>query len=82
MGIAEDKDSLVPQYKVLGVSDTDKFQKDIATQCKQMFNIPVYPQISVENINRKNVVVVHIKELSDRQKPLYFKSDGIPHGIM
>nr|WP_321372752.1 ATP-binding protein [uncultured Bacteroides sp.] len=82
MGIAEDKDSLVPQYKVLGVSDTDKFQKDIATQCKQMFNIPVYPQISVENINGKNVVVVHIKELSDRQKPLYFKSDGIPHGIM
>ena len=82
MGIAEDKDSVIPQYKVVGVNDTDKFQKDIATQCKQMFNIPVYPQISVENINGKNVVVVHIKELSERQKPLYFKSDGIPHGIM
>jgi len=82
MGIAEDNSVLFPQYKVSGVSDPDKFQKDFSTQCAGMFNLPVRPEISIENIAGKTIIKVCVHELPTGQKPVYFKNEGLPFGAM
>ena len=82
LGIAEDYTSSFPQYKVVPITDPDKIQKDFATQCAGMFNIPVRPDVSVEKIDGKIVVKIWVDELPQRQKPLYFKSDGLPSGAL
>ena len=82
IGIAEDSMSLFPQYKVVSVKDPDKFQKDFATQCAGMFNMPVRPEIAVEKIGDNIVIKIWVSELPQRQKPLYFIADGLPSGAM
>ncbi len=47
-----------------------------------MFNLPVRPQVEVEKINGKTVIKIWINELPARQKPLFFKSKGVPTGAM
>ncbi len=79
-GAVRDNSKLPYQYYVEEISDPDKVQTNIATQCAGMFNIPIRPEISVDQINGKNVVVIRIQELSGSQKPLYFNTDGLPHG--
>jgi ATP-dependent DNA helicase RecG len=80
MGVAIDESSLFPQYRIVGVNDPDKFQKDIATQSGGMFNIPIRPEVFVEKIHGITVVKVWINEVPARQKPVYFKADGLPGG--
>ena len=80
LGAVEDKDSLFPQYVAQNIVDTDKIQSDLASQCNTLFNIPVRPVIRPEKINDKSVVVVKVDELASNQKPLYFKSEGLPNG--
>ncbi len=75
-------ESLFPEYVVTGIpaERSDKIQSDLASQCGDIFNRPVRPQINVETINNKLVIVVFIEELSSEQKPLYFKNRGLPQG--
>ncbi|MBU1720793.1 MAG: putative DNA binding domain-containing protein [Bacteroidetes bacterium] len=80
MGVAQDVTALFPQYKISGVQYPDKFQRDLATQCATMFNSPVRPRVEVEKIAGKIVVKVWIDELPQRQKPVYFKTEGLPSG--
>lgn len=80
MGIAEDNTSLFSQYKVVSVQNPDKFQRDFATQCANMFNIPVRAELYVEKINGQTVIKIWIDEVPQQQKPVYFKSDGLPSG--
>jgi len=79
-GIGENRQDEESPYVVEGIPDPDKAQLDIATQCKTVFNIAVYPQMRVEKINGKRVLLVIVPELSERQKPVYFKKDGLPSG--
>ena len=67
-------------YQIEGVEDVDKIQKDLSSQCATLFNIPVRPQMHVDEIDGKKVVMVHVHELSPTQKPLYFKAQGLPKG--
>lgn len=48
MGVTLDEESSTPSYRLTGVSNPDKFQRDLATQCAGMFNVPVRPDVSVE----------------------------------
>ena len=80
LGIAEDKSSSIPQYKTINISDPDKTQKDIVSQCSSMFNIPIRPKVSVEKVNGDTVVKVWVDELPTNQKPLFFETDGLPRG--
>ncbi len=82
MGVALDTSVLFPQYKIRGVTDPDKFQRDFATQCAGMFNLPVRPEVTVEKIHKKNVIKIWINELPARQKPAYFRADGLPVGAL
>ena len=82
IGLTLDTSSLFPQYKVVGVNDPDKFQRDFATQCAGMFNTHVRPELTVEKINNKNVIKIWVNEVPQRQKPIYFKSEGLPYGAL
>ena len=80
LGATRDENALFPDYVIVGVSNPDKIQADLATQCREMFNIPIRPEIRVEPHNKKNVVVVHIPEAADHDKPVYIKAKGLPKG--
>jgi len=69
-------------YKVDKLSNPDKLQSDIATQCASMFNIPVRPTMSIEKISGQPVLKIWIDELPAKQKPLYFKKKGLPSGAL
>jgi len=80
LGIEEEEHTLFPTYKVVGVDDVDKIQKDIATQCASSFNQSIRPKISIETTQGKNVVIIEVEELPKAMKPVYFKNQGLPQG--
>jgi ATP-dependent DNA helicase RecG len=80
LGIEQKEQVLSPSYLVTGVKDTDKMQSDLSSQCASMFNLAIRIKISVESVENKNVLVIHVPELPDGQKPAYFKSEGLPRG--
>ena len=80
LGIGETKGASPSHFLAEGLKDTDHAQLDIATQCKTVFNIPIYPQIKIETVDGQKVLAIHIQELAARQKPLFFQSDGLPKG--
>ena len=79
LGMEETHDLSSP-YSVIGVKDPDKLQKDLSSQCADMFNHPVRPTIEPDVIDGKKVLVVTVPELDNRHKPLYFKNEGLPRG--
>jgi ATP-dependent DNA helicase RecG len=79
---ADDSATAATQYKVDPMPDPDKLQSDIATQCASMFNIPVRPTMTIEKINGQPVLKIWVDELPAKQKPLYFKSKGLPYGAL
>ena len=80
LGIAENETSEGDAYVVDGVDDPDKAQLDLATQCKGVFNHPVFPDVKVEKLKGKTVLRISVSELPAVQKPLYFKKDDLPKG--
>ncbi len=80
LGVVREEQLLFPQYEVVGVTQTDKLQLDLASQCASMFNVPVRPEIEIEISNDFNVLKIFIPELHASQKPLYFKNEGLPRG--
>ena len=73
-------EGLFPDYEVVGVSDPDHCQTDLATQSRQMLQPPVRPTITVETHEGKTVVVAHVPEAPPGAKPVYLKSEGLPAG--
>jgi ATP-dependent DNA helicase RecG len=63
-------------YEVVGVPYPDQAQADLATQCREIFNVPVRPQISVEQVNERSVLMVFIPEAQPHDKPVYIRSKG------
>lgn len=80
LGVERQETSLFPSYVICGVDNTDKLQLDLSSQCSSMFNQPIRPEISVDNISGLNVINAFIPELPQSQKPAYFKADGLPKG--
>jgi ATP-dependent DNA helicase RecG len=80
LGVLSEEESLFPSYVAIGISNPDKLQADLASKCGSMFNLPVRPQISVEEVGGKPVLNIFVPELPDEQKPLYFQSQGLPKG--
>lgn len=78
----DNSNSLFPEYIVSGIptDSLDKIQTDIASQCSEIFNKPIRPNIKVETINSKNAIIVYVEELAEEHKPLFLKSKGLPRG--
>lgn len=80
IGVKEMQESLFPEYQIVGIDNPDKIQLEIATQSATLFNIPIRPNISIEKLQGKTVIVVRVKELDQLQKPAFFKKQGLPSG--
>ena len=80
LGVARDQQDLFSNaYVVEGVTNSDKIQSDLASQCAVTFNRPVRPRISVGELNGK-VVVVYVPESPPTDKPVYLTNLGLPRG--
>lgn len=71
---------LWPTYEVETLHNLDQLQSRIATECNTVFNRPIRPEIRIESIGDKNVIVVRIQEVAPGEKPVFFNSDGLPKG--
>jgi ATP-dependent DNA helicase RecG len=67
-------------YWAEGITDPDKIQRDLATQCASTLNMPIRPEMRVEPIDGKTVIVVYVAEVDVAQKPVYLKATGLPKG--
>lgn len=80
LGVVREELALFPAYEVEGVAQPDKLAADIASQCRDMFNVPVRVDIATENIDGRNVLAVFVPEAQPQDKPVCFKSQGLPRG--
>jgi ATP-dependent DNA helicase RecG len=82
LGVVRDELALFPAYEVEGVAHPDKVVADLASQCRSAFNIPVRVEITTEELDGKAVIVARVPEAPAHDKPVYFKSRGLPGGAM
>ena len=82
LGVVRDEHSLFPSYQVEGVPQPDKLCSELATQCRDMFNVPVRIELSAEQISGHTVVVAHVPEAQPQDKPVFFKAQGLPKGAL
>lgn len=80
LGVEEEARSLFPSFETKGVENPDKLQLDLSSQCADVFNVAIRPQIDIEHIGDKNIVKVFVPEAADGTKPVYFKKEGLPRG--
>lgn len=80
LGVVREELALFPAYEVEGIAQPDKITADIASQCRDMFNVPLRVDIATENIQGKNVVAVFVPEAQPQDKPVFFKAQGLPRG--
>jgi ATP-dependent DNA helicase RecG len=80
VGVAAQSGLFSRGYEVVGVPHPDQAQSDLASQCAAMFNRSVRPQVAVEQLDGKAVLVVFVPEFAPTEKPLFFKSQGLPRG--
>lgn len=79
-GLKRDETTLFPSYDVVGVHDPDQLSADLSTQCRDMLNHPVRPQVETEIVEGEPVIGVEIPEAEANDKPIYLKSEGLPDG--
>ena len=81
LGVTRDSlDLFGNAYLVEGISNPDKIQSDLASQCASVFNSPVRPRITVEQYDGKTVVVAYVPEAAATEKPIYLTNLGLPRG--
>lgn len=80
LGVTREELALFPSYEVEGLDQPDKISADLASQCATTFNQPLRVQIATEQLEGKAVIVVSVPEAAAQEKPIYFKSQGLPRG--
>lgn len=68
------------KYSIVGVSDPDKLQIEITSQCRQCFNLPIRPTVKVFPNEKGCMLLVYIQEANAHEKPVYIKSRGLEQG--
>ena len=61
LGVARDERALIPAYEVEGIDQPEKLSTEIATQCRNTFNLPGRVDISTQAIDGKAVLVLHVQ---------------------
>lgn len=67
-------------YTLVGLSNPDQLQADLATQCRTALVPPVRPDIRTYTKDGKVLLVVFVPEAQPQDKPVYIKSQGLPRG--
>ena len=78
LGVSHDLAS--GSYRVIGVHDPDKLQREVASLCASAFNQSLRPNMQVCVVDEKLVIVVYIPEVEPQNKPIYIKAQGLPRG--
>jgi len=68
------------KYEIEGLDDPDKIQRDLASQCREVFNITIRPRVETVTKSGKTLVVAFIPEAQPSEKPVYITSRGISKG--
>jgi len=74
------EEALFPIYKATGVRDPDQLSADIASGCASHFNQTIRVDIRPFKVGDATILKIDVPELPQNQKPLYFKSQGLPKG--
>ncbi len=82
LGVVREDHALFPSYEVEGVPQPDKLCANLATQCRETFNLPVRIELSTEQVNGQAVVVAFVPEAQAQDKPIFFKAQGLPKGAL
>lgn len=81
LGVSRDpQDLFTNAYQIDGIVQPDKLQSDLASQCASVFNRPLRPRVSVEDVGGKTVVVVYVPEAAPTEKPIFLQNLGLPRG--
>ena len=67
-------------YTPVGLPDPDKVQRDLASQCASMLNVALRPEMQLQQVDGKTLLVVFVSEADVTHKPIYKKSTGLPGG--
>ncbi|GHU28794.1 transcriptional regulator [Betaproteobacteria bacterium] len=67
-------------YRAAGLPNPDKVQSDLASQCASRLNVALRPEMQLETVDGKTVLVVYVSEADVTQKPVYLKATGLPYG--
>ncbi len=67
-------------YRPVGLPDPDKVQRDLASQCASMLNVALRPEMQLQQVDGKTLLVVFVSEADVAHKPIYRKSTGLPGG--
>src|SRR3954469_22157567 len=78
LGVVREDVAPFPAYEVEGVAWPDKVAGDLATQSREVFNVPVRIEVSTEQLHGKAVLVVFVPEAQPQEKPVFFRSKGVP----
>ena len=82
LGVVREDMALFPSYQVEGVPQPDKLCADLASQCREVFNLPVRIELSTEQVDGQAVVVAYVPEAQAQDKPVFFKAQGLPKGAL
>jgi ATP-dependent DNA helicase RecG len=77
LGVAAPGSTSMP-HTVVGVSDPDRLQQEIATLASNDLNVAVRPRFSVSSHAGRRVLVVYVPEAP--VNPVFRKRDGLPRG--
>lgn len=80
LGVVRDEADLFSAYSVVGVEHPDRISADLATQCREQFNVAVRVQIATDRIGDRTILMVTIPEAQPGDKPVYLKNRGLPRG--
>ena len=81
LGVSKREESMLfPDYQINGVQNSDQLQNIVATRCRSEFSITIRPQIKVENVEDKTVLIIFIPEAQPSEKPVYIRKKGVEHG--
>lgn len=67
-------------YRPAGLPDPDKVQRDLASQCASMLNVVLRPDMQLQQVEGKTLLVVYVPEADVTHKPVYKKATGLPNG--
>lgn len=80
LGLKKNDQGFPGRYSVIAVEDPDKIQCELATVAGSAFNFQIRPEIKVESVNGKSLIVAFIAESFCREKPVFIKKYGEERG--
>ena len=80
LGITRDEAANMSNYIITGVRDPDQLQQNVASQCRELFSVPIRPTIKTISHPLGTVLLVYISEATTHEKPVFIKKHGVDTG--